>query len=55
MKIRVWVATRKVGSKCESTIEVDADEWHEMCDEEKEELCQEKMFAMIEWGYGDKS
>jgi hypothetical protein len=52
MKIKVWVATGKVGSNCESTIEVDANDWHEMCEEEQEELCQQAMFEMIEWGWG---
>ena len=55
MKIRVWVATGKVGSKCETTLEVDPDAWHDLSEEEQEEEMQEAMFQMIEWGWESKS
>ena len=51
MKIRVWVSTNKVGSKCENVIEIDDADWAEMSDEDKEELASETKNDMMEWNW----
>lgn len=49
MKIKVFIRTDKVGSKCESV--VDVPEWGEMDASEREEFCKEIAFNMGEWGF----
>ena len=51
MKIEVSVETNKVRSKCTAEFEVEDDDWNTMSDDEKDELCREHMFAMIDWDY----
>lgn len=51
VKIRVYASTNRVGSKNETTIEIDAEEYAGMSEEAIEETCREVMFEMIEWGY----
>lgn len=51
MKIKVWVCTNKVGSKSVREIEINDDEWNEMEESEKDDICMETMNEMIEWGY----
>ena len=51
MKVKVYVSTRYVGSKSEDIIEIDDEEWADMSDREKDEVMQEAMFDLIEWGY----
>lgn len=48
-KIRVWVATRKIGSKCETTFEIEDD----ATEDEITEVAQEAMWDMIEWDWVD--
>lgn len=48
--IRVYVSTSKVGSRCETEIEVD----DEATEEDITELAQEAMFGMIEWDWREK-
>lgn len=50
-KITVYVSTDKIGSGCNTEIEVDAKEWEEADSKERDEICKEAMFDMIEWGY----
>lgn len=47
MKIKVSVATSKVGSKCEETLELDDD----CTEEEIEECAKDAMFQMINWDW----
>ena len=55
MKIKVFVSTNKVGSRCESEIEIDDSELEGYEGSEREEFitesCRDAMFEMIEWGY----
>ena len=51
IKIKVFVRTNKVGSKCEDYIEIDREEWEAMSDNEKDDCCQDVAFAMFEWGW----
>ncbi len=49
--IEVYVRTDCVGSMCADEITVDAKEWGQMDDSQKEEYCKECAFNMFEWGY----
>lgn len=51
VKINVYVSTSRVGSKNETTIEIDSEEYVEMDDFEIEEMCREVMFDLIAWGF----
>jgi hypothetical protein len=51
MKIRYWIKTNKVGSKCEDVMEIDDDEWNAMTDEKKEDTVREAAFDQADWGY----
>jgi len=55
MKLNVWVNTGYVGSKRESTVEIDDIDFEGMDDYAKdvyvEECCQNQMYEMIEWGF----
>lgn len=51
IKIKVWIRTNKVGSKCEDTIEFDKEDWESMSDDEKEEVCRDTAFNMGDWGF----
>lgn len=46
-KIRVWVQTNKVGSRCETVFEVSDDE----AEEDITEQAKDHMFDMIEWDW----
>lgn len=55
-KLRVWVATNKVGSKCERVVEIDDDELAEYePGPEREDFLHEYAYdelpMMYEWGY----
>jgi hypothetical protein len=47
MKIKVYVETNSVGSRCEHTIEVDDD----LTEEEILQEAKDAMYEMIEWGF----
>lgn len=49
--VTVYVRTDKIGSRCTREIEFDAEEWADMSESEKDEVCRETMFEMIEWGF----
>lgn len=48
-KIRAWIRTSKVGSKCEDVIEVPEG----ISDNDLEELARDVAFNYMEWGYED--
>lgn len=51
VKIKVSVGTRKVGSRTDTEIEIDAEDWEDMSEEEREQFCMEAMFEMIDWDW----
>lgn len=51
VKVKVWISTNKVGSKCEDTIEIDREEWESMTDDEKDDACQDAAFNHLDWGW----
>jgi len=51
VKITVWVATNKVGSKCELELEVDRDGWESMTEDERDDAAREAVWEMAEWGW----
>lgn len=51
IKVKVWIKTDKVGSKCETTLPFSKEEWAELDDDDKEEACKDAAFDMIEWGF----
>lgn len=51
MKIRVWVRTNRVGSKCERVVDIDDAEWAEMSEQEREDYAKQIMGDMMEWNY----
>jgi hypothetical protein len=48
MKIKVYVSTNKINSKCERIIEIEEPRSSE---EEIEQIARETMFEMIEWNW----
>lgn len=51
VRIRYYIRTDKVGSKCSDVLEVDGEEWASMSEDEREELMKEAAFNHMEWGY----
>lgn len=51
VKVKVFLRTNKVGSKCEETLEFFCEEWEQMTDDEKEAACLDAAFNMGEWGW----
>ena len=55
MRIKIWVSTNKVGSKCEKIISIPDDEWEDWRDngheQERDEFLLEQMNDMIEWNW----
>lgn len=51
VKIKVSASTNKIGSQVHSVVEIDAEEWEGMSEDEKEEFCQEEMFSLINWDW----
>lgn len=47
MKITVYVATDKIGSRCEDEFECEED----LTDDEIEELAKDVMYNMMSWGW----
>ena len=52
-KIKLYARTDMVGSKVETIVEVDEDDWASMDDREKKEFMLDELFdrGMVEWGY----
>lgn len=55
VKIKVWIETNVVNSRCSDTIEVDAEEWAAMSEDERDSYCREVAFNNMEWGYEEQS
>ena len=55
INIEVWIRTNKVGSDCYQTIDFNKEEWEEMSDEEKDEICKEVTFEYLEWVTGSEN
>lgn len=58
MELIVWVCTDKVGSKMESTIKIDDEDWEYFKDHDNElikDVLTDKLFEMIEWVGGKNS
>lgn len=55
LKIKVWVSTNRVGSKCEDEIEVylDGEETAEQIEQAKEDAAREWVFNNLDWGFSD--
>lgn len=51
IRVKVWIETDKVGSKCIDYLEYDEEEWESMSERERDEDCREVAFQMGEWGY----
>jgi hypothetical protein len=55
MKLKVWIATDKVGSKCERTVEVPDEELEGLDEQQRqehfEEYAREEIWNMAEWGW----
>lgn len=51
MKVKVWLKTNLVNSERYKIIEIDDEEWNDMFDAEREDVCREVMFEMIDWGF----
>lgn len=47
MRIRIWVETKKINSRCEKIIEIDDD----LSDDEITEIAEEEMYSMMEWDW----
>lgn len=50
MKVKVYVSTDKIGSKCERIIEVE-DDFNELHSSQQAEICEEALHEMINWGW----
>ena len=51
LKIVVNVSNDLVGCKTSKSFLIDAEEWEEMTGRDREEMCRDVMFEMIDWGY----
>jgi hypothetical protein len=53
MKIKAWVKTNMVGSKCEIEFDVDREDWEDMTEEERDDLVHDAIMnsGVIEWDY----
>tara|TARA_R110000744_G_C19371770_1_gene563194 strand:- start:54364 stop:54549 length:186 start_codon:yes stop_codon:yes gene_type:complete len=49
--IRVYISTDNIGSECEEIVEVDADYYNSLDEEDKDEWFKDIAFNMTEWGY----
>lgn len=46
-KVKVWVSTKKVGSRCDDSFEIEDN----ATEEEIEELAEEVMWEMVDWNW----
>lgn len=51
MRVKYWIKTDKMGSKCQDTVEFDDDEWNSMTDEDREAAVKEIAFGHLDWGF----
>lgn len=52
--VKVSISTQKVGSECVDELEFDREDWEAMTDEQKDEVCQEAAFGMMEWYWSEE-
>jgi hypothetical protein len=50
-RIKVTIRTNKVGSECSDIMEFEDDDWNSMTDPEREEVCKDAAFNMMEWNF----
>lgn len=55
MKLRVYASTNKVGSRCETTVEIDDEELEGMDANERnaylEEMAKDALWQLVEWSW----
>jgi hypothetical protein len=51
VKIKFWVATNSVGSKCHNDFEIEREIWEGMSPEQQEAFMFECVQDMFEWNY----
>lgn len=51
VRVRVWMRTNKVGSKCDDVAEFTREEWAQMDDDDKENALRDVAFNMGDWGW----
>lgn len=51
MKIRVTAHTDRVGSSSSTEFEMDEEEWNSYSDQEKEEICLDSLWNLIDWNW----
>lgn len=51
IKIKFFVSTDCVGSKCEDVIEMPKEEWETASPQERDEMMRDYAFNFVEWGY----
>lgn len=51
MRVKYWIQTDKVGSKCSDTVEVDEEEWQSMTGAERDEYMRVIAFNYLDWGF----
>lgn len=54
-KFKLWIATDRVGSKTDREVEVDAEEWEELSETERDEYMYDELMnsCMFEWGFNE--
>lgn len=51
IRVKITIRTNKVGSESKTEMEFDAADWNSMTNSEREEVCREAAFEMIEWNF----
>lgn len=46
--IKVWAETNRVGSRNETSFTMPKDEWEEMSEKQRDEICQEALWDLID-------
>jgi hypothetical protein len=56
IKIKLWAATWRVGSKEERTVKVPREDWEQLTEREKEEYMLDELWnnSLIEWGWAEQ-
>lgn len=49
--IKVWVETNRIGSRNETSFTMPKDEWEEMGEKQRDEICLEALWDLIDWNY----
>lgn len=51
IKVKVYISTQKVGSECADEFDIEKDYWESLSEDEKEDMCKEVAFSMMEWNF----